>query len=289
MFCKFCGKELNEDAKFCPGCGAQLGEKKSVNVEKKVEKAPVKKSSKKPVLAAVLAFVVIAAVAAVGVGKFMGSKGGSGRAPKYVWTCLEADDYMLVAAYDDDGNVVSELYGSKSDENIEETVIDEDFLLIKEITYDLDWNVTSEIKVKNEKEYDDDGNLVKATQYIDGEVIRIIERTYDENNEVLEKQYVPGGDEGIYLFSEAKWTADRERIESKYYDQDGEQIDQQKCEYAYNEKGVLEEGYVYDVDTNKATDHYIYHNEKLSDYLKNKDEIEEELKDMLVEYVKEEE
>ena len=52
MFCKFCGKELSESAKFCDGCGKPVADEYAVtNIEEKKTK---KKKKKHPILAALL-------------------------------------------------------------------------------------------------------------------------------------------------------------------------------------------------------------------------------------------
>lgn len=52
MFCKFCGKELSESAKFCDGCGKPVADEYAVtNIEEKKTK---KKKKRHPILGTIL-------------------------------------------------------------------------------------------------------------------------------------------------------------------------------------------------------------------------------------------
>ena len=57
VFCPNCGRQVPASAAFCPGCGAST----TVNVKKK-EKTKKEKSSKTPLIIAVIAGVLVVAL-----------------------------------------------------------------------------------------------------------------------------------------------------------------------------------------------------------------------------------
>ena len=63
MYCKKCGNELDEDAKFCPECGAKK-EENDVEIEEKQENSNNKKS-KKTLMVTIIAIIIILLIAII--------------------------------------------------------------------------------------------------------------------------------------------------------------------------------------------------------------------------------
>ena len=67
MYCKNCGKEISENAKFCDGCGKPVSEEAVQATTASVEEPKKKKKKKHPILAAILIvfgfFMIVGAIA----------------------------------------------------------------------------------------------------------------------------------------------------------------------------------------------------------------------------------
>lgn len=70
MYCKHCGKEISETAKFCDGCGKSVSEETKPVAAPVVEEKPKKKKKRHPILGTILLvigiFIVIGALAGGG-------------------------------------------------------------------------------------------------------------------------------------------------------------------------------------------------------------------------------
>lgn len=70
MYCKHCGKEIEDDAKFCAGCGKSVAEEVKKQVAAPVVEEPKKKKKRHPILGTILLvigiFIVIGALAGGG-------------------------------------------------------------------------------------------------------------------------------------------------------------------------------------------------------------------------------
>lgn len=69
MFCKFCGKEIRDDAKFCSFCGGNIVGEKDVETDIKNEIiVPLKRNAKPLISLGILAVLVIVAFLFIGRG-----------------------------------------------------------------------------------------------------------------------------------------------------------------------------------------------------------------------------
>ena len=101
MFCKNCGAQIAEGAKFCPKCGASVG---NVNAGNNGETGQVETGKKPPYLAigliAVIAVVVI--ILAVVLGKTVFGKGYEKPIKNLIKGVEEQDGEMILSAFSDE-------------------------------------------------------------------------------------------------------------------------------------------------------------------------------------------
>jgi hypothetical protein len=168
---------------------------------------------------------------------------------------------------DEDGTTVT-TYEYNTDNNlIHEIEYDEDGQVVSEDTYDSYGNWTSS-KYNGEyfssdrtyeNEYDDNGNLVKCTEYNLGEIYDYIVYTYDSNNNcILEETYEPESDTP-YEITESEYDSEGNQLrEVRTYNGSIDKLE----EYAYDSNGnttmIKVESYDYDGNIEDWSYHYEY-------------------------------
>ena len=108
MYCKSCGKEISEDSKFCPGCGAS----QNGTVINSVKPRKENESDKSRLVACLLAFFL----GGLGIHRFYVGKIGTGIVQilltccfgiGYIWALI---DFIMIGCgnfKDNDGKVIS--------------------------------------------------------------------------------------------------------------------------------------------------------------------------------------
>lgn len=153
MFCKKCGKELEDGAVFCQFCG----QKQTENVEENVQKKEEQISNKKLILAGTVMAAAILAVIAV-FKLFTRDKGNA------------VADNTVVEETTEIENIAKEIQEEKSEKEAIDTVDSEDGQAAVEETETAEAGVAEEMKVshiaigENEYWFDEDGDLIRIKE-----------------------------------------------------------------------------------------------------------------------------
>lgn len=296
MYCGKCGKEVADGSKFCPVCGASLQRPEAPEggavppqaVKNAFEQRREAKARKKKggiILGVVLAIVVVVGIAAI-VLHFVGGSGGS-KVPEYVCTDWTSGDEDVIAyiEYDENGKRTKMTQWIPDAALIVEIRVDEHGGQTKIKRYYTDGTIEYEEKYKNDYEFDKKGNPVEQTQYgEDGEIRNIYKYKYDKKGVLIsEKCYSLDGDGKKILNFEIEYDEKGNDKKITSYDSNGDVTNIEKYENKYDKNGNLVKATVYYGDSKEEKFTVVFHNEKLSDYLKNKDDFDERAQEKIEE------
>lgn len=179
MYCKQCGKEIPEGARFCANCGIPVNK---VSIKSTPERAASKHKTRFMLIIAACATVIfgIGIVLLLGRKKYdsiANQEDGQWLLSGYMVTAYdiyadeESVDYIVERweyEYDSQDNMIKAVEYNEDGDTIVEYRYNSEGILVKETSYLYD------LSSKSELEYDDKGNLTRAaTYFLTGDLISI--------------------------------------------------------------------------------------------------------------------
>lgn len=187
--------------------------------------------------------------------------------------------------YDENGQKTKLTQWMPTDDTIAEFTFDEYGGQKKIRILSSDGTVVSETKYKNEYEFDKKGNPVEQRQIDeDGKLCTVIKRQFNKKGVIeLMKSYSVNEDGKKILDYEI--TTDEKGSEERFteYDHDGNVTEVQQYKNKYDDNDNLKKVTAYNSETKAELYTMIYHQEKLSEYLKNKEDFDKRAQEKIEE------